>query len=101
MDAVVLRSYLEHESEPKSLLKGCFNVLKSGGAIIVKVPNYNSLNRRFVGTRWCGFRYPEHVNYFTPASLARMARETGFSVRQDFRDALPTSDNMWAVLIKP
>jgi SAM-dependent methyltransferase len=100
MDAVVLRSYLEHEGEPKALLGGCHRVLRSNGIVVVKVPNYASLNRRIMGVRWCGFRFPEHVNYFTPASLARMARETTFSIRQGFLDRLPTSDNMWAVLTK-
>ncbi len=100
MDGVVLRSYLEHESQPKPLLSGCHRVLRAGGVVVVKVPNYGSLNRRVMGTKWCGFRYPEHVNYFTPASLARMARETGFAIRQSFFDALPSSDNMWAVLTK-
>lgn len=100
MDAVILRSYLEHESEPKPLLAMSHRVLGEGGLVVVKVPNYASLNRRVMGNGWCGFRYPEHVNYFTPASLGRMARETGFTMRQSFFDALPTSDNMWAVLTK-
>ncbi len=100
MDAVVLRSYLEHENEPRPLLDGCARVLRTGGHVVIKVPNYASLNRRIMGARWCGFRYPEHVNYFTPASLRDMARAAGFSMRQSFFDALPTSDNMWCVLTK-
>ena len=100
MDAVVLRSYLEHESEPRPLLDGCARVLRKGGHVVIKVPNYASFNRRIMGARWCGFRYPEHVNYFTPASLRAMAKAAGFSMRQSFLDAAPTSDNMWCVLTK-
>jgi SAM-dependent methyltransferase len=51
MDAVVLRSYLEHEGEPKALLGGCHRVLRSDGVVVVKVPNYASLNRRIMGVR--------------------------------------------------
>ena len=29
--------------------------------------------------RWCGFRYPDHLNYFTPKTLAAMAGEAGFN----------------------
>ena len=39
-----------------------------GGVAIVKVPNYGSLNRMVMGGNWCGFRIPDHVNYFTKSS---------------------------------
>ena len=98
MDAVVMRSYLEHEAEPLEVLQGCANVLKKTGVVVIKVPNYGSLNRRVMGANWCGFRFPDHVNYFTPASLSKMASLAGFRTVQRFTDKLPTSDNMWAVL---
>jgi len=101
IDAVVMRSYLEHEPQAKEVLEGAHRVLRNGGLVVVKVPNYGSLNRRIMGERWCGFRFPEHVNYFTPASLAAMAASVGLSCEQGFLDRLPTSDNMWAVLRKP
>lgn len=100
IDAVVMRSYLEHEPEPAAVLAGAYGVLREGGIVVVKVPNYASLNRIVMRERWCGFRFPEHVNYFTRASLAKMAAKSGFTCRQGFFDALPTSDNMWAVLRK-
>lgn len=100
MDAVVMRSYLEHEPEPKAVLEGCARLLRDDGVIVVKVPNYASWNRSFAGARWCGFRYPEHVNYFTPASLAAMAASVGLKTRQRLTDRLPTGDNMWAALTK-
>ena len=68
------------------------------GIAVVKVPNYASLNRRVMGRNWCGFRWPDHLNYFTPKSLTAMAGATGFSCRFGMLGALPTSDNMWAVL---
>lgn len=95
---VIMRAYLEHEIAPRAALNGAHRVLKEGGHLIVKVPNYASLNRRVRGARWCGFRFPDHVNYFTPRSIATMLRETGFSIVQfHWRDRFPTSDNMWLV----
>ena len=98
MDAIVMRSYLEHESDPLGVLKECAVLLKPKGVIVVKVPNYGSLNRRVMGIRWCGFRFPEHVNYFTPASLADMASLAGLKASYRLLDRLPTSDNMWVTL---
>jgi hypothetical protein len=76
-------------------------VLAPGGFAVVKVPNYASLNRMVMGAHWCGFRYPEHLNYFTPKSLAGMAAKAGFAAGFGLTGRLPTSDNMWAVLTKP
>ncbi|HEX3953197.1 MAG TPA: class I SAM-dependent methyltransferase [Stellaceae bacterium] len=99
--AATLRSYLEHELHPRAVLTELWRTLASGGVAIVKVPNYGSLNRRIVGRKWCGFRYPDHLNYFTPATLKAMAQDCGYRVRFGPTDRLPTSDNMYALLIKP
>lgn len=96
--AAALRSYLEHEAQPLPVLKGLRRVLAPGGFAVVKVPNYASLNRILMGRRWCGFRYPDHLNYFSPETLRVMAAEAGFTARFGLMGALPTSDNMWAVL---
>ena len=97
--AAVLRSYLEHELQPRAVLDELRRTLAPGGVALVKVPNYASLNRRVTGRKWCGFRYPDHLNYFTPASLARMAAECGYRARFGLTDRLPTSDNMYATLV--
>jgi SAM-dependent methyltransferase len=98
--AATLRSYLEHELHPRAVLSALHRTLAPGGVVLIKVPNYASLNRRVTGRKWCGFRYPDHLNYFTPASLRRMAERCGYKTRFGPTDRLPTSDNMYAVLIK-
>jgi len=98
VDAVFMRSYLEHETDPGAVLAGIARVLRPGGIAIIKVPNYGSLNRRVLGNHWSGFRLPDHLNYFTPASLVRMCRNRGLSVRRfGWRDRLPINDNMWLI----
>ena len=98
---VVMSSFLEHECRPLSLLKRLYPILKSKGIIILKVPNFACWNRIIRGRRWCGFRFPDHVNYFTPRTLRRLAEEAGFMVfRQNFLDKFPLSDNMYAILTK-
>src|SRR5580704_9937074 len=98
--AATLRSYLEHELQPRAVLAELHRTLAPGGVALIKVPNYASLNRRLTGRKWCGFRYPDHLNYFTPASLARMAEDCGYRARFGPTDRLPTSDNMYGVLTR-
>ena len=95
---ILLRSFLEHEAQPKSLLEQCARVLVENGAIYVRVPNYGSLNRRVLGAKWCGFRYPDHVNYFTTQSLATMAGDCGLRLKLLNPLRLPLDDNINAVL---
>lgn len=98
--AATLRSYLEHELHPASVLDELGRTLKPGGVAIVKVPNFASVNRRVMGRRWCGFRHPDHLNYFTPATLTEMASKSGFRTWFGLTWRFPTDDNMWALLRK-
>jgi SAM-dependent methyltransferase len=95
---VWMHSFLEHELQPLATLRAAARVLRPDGRLILKMPNYASINRRVRGARWCGFRFPDHVNYFTPASLKRMVDAAGmYVVRMRLADRMPTSDNMWLV----
>ncbi|QDT67947.1 bifunctional 3-demethylubiquinone-9 3-methyltransferase/ 2-octaprenyl-6-hydroxy phenol methylase [Planctomycetes bacterium MalM25] len=99
IDVAMMSSFLEHDPRPLELLKALRSRLRPEGAAIIKVPNFGSLNRRLRGERWCGFRYPDHVNYFTPATLRRLAFEAGYQTeRGTLLDRNPLSDNMYAVL---
>ena len=100
--AAIMSAYLEHESAPREVLQKTLRVLRPGAHLIIKVPNYGCLNRVVMGKKWCGFRYPDHVNYWTPETLIKIIRDTGFQiVRFNIRDRFPTSDNMWLIARKP
>jgi len=98
---VLMSAFLEHEVEPNGLLQGVARVLQPGGVVIIKVPNYGSWNRRIRAEKWCGFRLPDHVNYFTPENLEALIVRQGMKVVQfGLADRQPTSDNMWIVAAK-
>lgn len=102
LSGVIMRSFLEHETRPRELLVSAACVLKSDGAIIIKVPNYACINRRVIGSTWCGFHFPGHVNYFTPQSLRRIVESVGLQVaRFNWASHFPLSDNMWLVARRP
>ena len=100
-DGVIMQSYLEHEINPQDVLKGALRVLKKGGLAIIKVPNFNCWNRHLRQNNWCGFRFPDHVNYFTPQTLKKIVLDSGFSIyRFNLVDRSPLSDNMWMIVEK-
>jgi len=97
-DLVVMSSFLEHEIQPLPLLREARRTLGPGGQVLVKVPNHASWNRALRGPRWAGYRWPDHVNYFTPQTLQAMAARAGLSVsRMNWRDRFALSDSLYAV----
>ena len=100
--AAIMSAYFEHESAPREVLQKIILILQPGAPLVIKVPNYGCINRMVTGGRWCGFRYPDHVNYWTPKTLKKIIADTGFEiVRFDIKDRFPTSDNMWLIARKP
>jgi SAM-dependent methyltransferase len=95
---ILLRSFLRHEKQPKELLEQCSRVLAPGGAVHVRVPNDGTLNRGMLGAKWCGFRYPDQVNYFTTKSFGTMAGDCGLKLRLLNPLRLPLDDHLNAVL---
>jgi SAM-dependent methyltransferase len=98
--AILMRSYLEHERQPRLVLEKAFAKLAPGGTIYVRVPDYGSVNRHVMGTKWCGWRFPDHVNYFTAASLRALAESVGFRFSHTNRLSL-FDDNIIGVLKRP
>lgn len=99
---VIMTSFLEHETNPRAVLAAANRVMRPGSCLIVKVPNYGSWNRSVRGARWCGFRFPDHVNYFTPRELETLLVQTGFHVQRfGIFDRFPTSDSMWLAARRP
>lgn len=70
--AVTFWATLEHLAEPKRFLERAHALLASGGVCIVLVPNLRSLAVRLLGARY-RYVYPQHLNYFTRETLARLA----------------------------
>ncbi len=100
-DSIMMHSYLEHEVQVGKILEGAMRCLKPGGKAFIRVPNYNSLNRHISGPKWPGFRYPDHVNYFTTKTLKAAAANAGFDFKLVNRHKIWLDDNIQALLIKP
>ena len=95
---ISLWSYLEHEARPREALEAVRQVLRPDGIVLVKVPNYDCWNRAILGANWSGFRHPDHVQYFTPATLTTLAQACGFDATFRLYGKIPFNDNMYAIL---
>lgn len=78
-DVITAWDVLEHMSNPAAFLRQCARLLRSGGALWLKVPDIESLQARWMRARWPVY-LPEHLGYFTRKSLALCARDAGLRV---------------------
>ncbi len=75
-DAITFWAVVEHLPAPVAFLRRAAELLRPGGHCFVLVPNLDSLATRLLGAR---YRYilPQHVNYFTSATLVRLLESCG------------------------
>jgi SAM-dependent methyltransferase len=86
-DGIVLSDVLEHVPDPRTTLLECRDRLRDGGWVCVNVPDFGPGRlAQALGDVAAGRPFPrdlnpwEHLNYFSPATLARMVSESGFTV---------------------
>jgi SAM-dependent methyltransferase len=77
---VTMWHVLEHVIDPLDDLKCAARLLDPGGILFIELPNWNSLGRVARGPAWSALTPPEHINFFTPASLRKAAVASGFEV---------------------
>lgn len=76
-DVITMFHVLEHLTEPTKLLLQAHRILKSGGFLLIEVPNWGSLERHLKGMNWL-YVIDHHVNYFSKRTLDKLVEPLGF-----------------------
>lgn len=76
-DIVVLCDVIEHVRQPADFLRKVLAALRPGGLLLVVTPSTASWSARVMGRRWMELK-PEHLFYFSPATLTRQLTQSGF-----------------------
>lgn len=88
-DYIVMKEVLEHIPDYKAVLKKCLKWLKSGGKIIIIVPNGDSLWARIFGRNWYGYDVPRHVCTYNPKNLKLLLEKIGFKINSSRKYDVP------------
>jgi 2-polyprenyl-3-methyl-5-hydroxy-6-metoxy-1,4-benzoquinol methylase len=84
-DLILLLNLIEHVRDPLAVLQKLRAHLSPHGEILVKTPNYDSLDARLFRHRnWGGYHAPRHWVLFTRESFERLAHRAGLCV-ESFR----------------
>ncbi|MDO9084456.1 MAG: class I SAM-dependent methyltransferase, partial [Humidesulfovibrio sp.] len=93
VDVAAAYFVLEHVPAPVAFLSQCARILRPNGLLIIEVPDLE-LYPKFPTS----FILNEHLNHFSPRTLAQVAQLAGFEVLEINRDACSRSYGFAAVL---
>jgi 2-polyprenyl-3-methyl-5-hydroxy-6-metoxy-1,4-benzoquinol methylase len=81
-DVICSFEVIEHINNPLSELNAFHTLLRKGGLVYCTTPNFNAVERYMLGADWNILGYPEHLSYYTPSTLKRVFRESGFRTQK-------------------
>lgn len=77
-DVITMWHVLEHVYELAEYLRQMHSILKSGGSLIVAVPNYTSYDAGVYQEKWAAYDVPRHLWHFSPRAIVRLIEPYGF-----------------------
>lgn len=79
-DVVTAFEVVEHLADPAREIRTLARILRpDGGLFYCTTPNFASASRRLLGPGWSVIDFPEHLGYFTAATLRRGLEAEGFT----------------------
>jgi cyclopropane fatty-acyl-phospholipid synthase-like methyltransferase len=81
-DAIVTFHVIEHLRDPIDFLRRCRNLLRTGGALILKTPNVASWIAKRTGAHWEWLTPPAHIHLYSPETLELALQKSGFRVEK-------------------
>lgn len=77
-DVITSFEVIEHINNPQEEIANFNQILRKGGLLYITTPNFNSLLRHYLKSEYNIITYPEHLSYYTPATLNRLLKAHGF-----------------------
>jgi 2-polyprenyl-3-methyl-5-hydroxy-6-metoxy-1,4-benzoquinol methylase len=76
-DVVAIWSVVEHVANPDKYISDITSLLKPGGWLVLSTPNYGSLSRKVLGTKWHFFERV-HLTFFCPKTIKSFLKNKGY-----------------------
>ena len=76
-DAFAAYHVLEHVYQPREFVRAARRLIAPGGVMHLQVPNFSAWLSRMTGSLSAMIVFPQHVYFYSPASLAALLRREG------------------------
>lgn len=77
-DVAVMLDVVEHLSDPGALLAELRRAMRSGGRLLLTTGDFSAPLARLLGRRWRLMTPPQHLWFFSPATLGALLERSGF-----------------------
>ncbi|WP_205501126.1 class I SAM-dependent methyltransferase [Rufibacter psychrotolerans] len=94
-DVITLWHVLEHVHTLNETLKALVNATKTGGHVVIAVPNADSYDAKKYGADWAAYDVPRHLYHFNKASMQRLLKKH----RLQLKEVLPMKWDAYYVSI--
>lgn len=98
-DLVLALHVLEHDDDPAALLARIIRFAKSGGRLVIEVPNVDCIWAGVFGRYWDAWYLPYHRVHFSRESLCRLVRQSGLTIELQADTCIPTMGRTVANLL--
>jgi 2-polyprenyl-3-methyl-5-hydroxy-6-metoxy-1,4-benzoquinol methylase len=79
-DLITMFDVIEHLPELQKDFAKISSLLSPNGILAISTPNIDSFQHRLFRSRWFQFKPVEHLHYFSPATIKRLAQDHGLQV---------------------
>jgi len=79
-DFVTANHLIEHVPDPHALMSEIARVTKSGGAVLIRTPNSQSIGRSWFGSDWFANDVPRHLMLYSSRNLQLLAARHGLEL---------------------
>ena len=79
-DVITMWHVLEHVYDVKEYLNKVYKLLKTGGVLIVGVPNCESYDAKKYKENWAAYDLPIHLSHFRKNDIKEFAKKSNFRV---------------------
>jgi SAM-dependent methyltransferase len=94
-DVITLWHYLEHDYNPSQTIEALYNCLKSGGKLIIEVPDYNSISAKIQKSYWQGWHSPRHISLPTKKSFDLLFQNDKWEIKKHLRYGTLDAFTLW------
>jgi SAM-dependent methyltransferase len=82
LDVITLWHVLEHVADLKETVAMLTDKLKTGGHLVIAVPNPASKDAALYGSSWAAYDVPRHLYHFTPSVLTALIETFGLKLQK-------------------